>query len=131
MGRCLVIVLDTVALLFWMFERVSLSKDAARAIASADRIAVSSISIWEIGVKVNTGKLSIPLPVPELAERLERVDRLDLLAVDLGTWLMVLDLDWAHRDPADRTIVATAALLACPLLTPDSRIQKFYTRSIW
>ena len=125
------IVLDTVALLFWMFERVSLSKDAARAIASADRIAVSSISIWEIGVKVNTGKLSIPLPVPELAERLERVDRLDLLAVDLGTWLMVLDLDWAHRDPADRTIVATAALLACPLLTPDSRIQKFYTRSIW
>lgn len=131
MGRCLVIVLDTVALLFWMFERVRLSKDAARAIASADRIAVSSISIWEIGVKVNTGKLSIPLPVPELAERLERVDRLDLLAVDLGTWLMVLDLDWAHRDPADRTIVATAALLACPLLTPDSRIQKFYTRSIW
>jgi len=131
MGRCLVIVLDTVALLFWMFERVRLSKDAARAIASADRIAVSSISIWEIGVKVNTGKLSIPLPVPELAERLERVDRLDLLAVDLRTWLKVLDLDWAHRDPADRTIVATAALLACPLLTPDSRIQKFYTRSIW
>ena len=125
------IVLDTVALLFWMFERVRLSKDAARAIASADRIAVSSISIWEIGVKVNTGKLSIPLPVPELAERLERVDRLDLLAVDLRTWLKVLDLDWAHRDPADRTIVATAALLACPLLTPDSRIQKFYTRSIW
>jgi len=114
-----------------MFERVRLSKDAARAIASADRIAVSSISIWEIGVKVNTGKLSIPLPVPELAERLERVDRLDLLAVDLRTWLKVLDLDWAHRDPADRTIVATAALLACPLLTPDSRIQKFYTRSIW
>ena len=125
------IVLDTVALLFWMFERVKLSKDAARAIASADRIAVSSISIWEIGVKVNKGKLSIPLPVPELTERLERVDRLDLLAVDLRTWLMVLDLDWAHRDPADRTIVATAALLACPLLTPDPRIRAFYSQSIW
>lgn len=125
------IVLDTVALLYWMFERVQLTKDASLAIATADRIAVSSISIWEIGVKVNKGKLSIPLPVPELAERLERVDRLDLLAVDLRTWLMVLDLDWAHRDPADRTIVATATLLACPLLTPDSRIQAFYAQSIW
>ncbi len=131
MGRCLVIVLDTVTLLFWMFERVRLSTVATRAIAEADRIAVSSISVWEIGVKVNKGKLSIPLPVPELAGRLEHVDRLDLLAVDLRTWLRVLDLDWEHRDPADRTIVATAALLACPLLTPDARIQAFYRQSIW
>ncbi len=131
MGRCLAIVFDAVTPLFWMFEHVRLSASAAVAIAKADRNSVSSNSIGEIGVKVNTGKLSIPLPVPELAERLERVDRLDLLAVDLRTWLMVLDLDWAHRDPADRTIVATAALLACPLLTPDSRIQAFYTQSIW
>ena len=131
MGRCLAIVLDTVTLLFWMFEHVRLFATAAEAIAEADRIAVSSISIWEIGVNVNRGKLSIPLPVPELAERLKRVDRLDLLAVDIRTWLKVLDLDWAHRDPADRSIVATAALLACPLLTPDPRIRAFYSQSIW
>ena len=124
------IVMDTVTLLFWMFERVRLSTSAEKAISQAERIAVSSISIWEIGVKVNKGKLLIPLPVPELAERLGHVDRLDLLAVDIRTWLKVLELDWTHRDPADRTIVATAALLGCPLLTPDTRIQEFYAQSI-
>lgn len=60
MGRYLAIVLDIVTPLFWMFEHVRLSASTAVAIAKADRIAVSSNSIREIGVRVNKGKLAIP-----------------------------------------------------------------------
>ena len=131
MGRRVVIVLDTAALIYWTLNRARLSLTAAQSIADADRIAISSISIWEIGIKVNKGKLSIPLPLPEYAGKLEQIDRVEFLAVDLRTWIKNLELDWPHRDPADRTIVATAALHSCSLLTPDSIIRAFYPQAIW
>ena len=93
MGRTVVIVLDTAALVFWTLNRARLSSAAAQAIADADRIAVSSMSIWEIGVKVSKGKLFVPLPIPEYAARLEQIHQLDLLPVDLRAWLKSWNLN--------------------------------------
>ena len=125
------IVLDTSALVFWTLNRDRLSRTAAQAIADADRIVLSSISIWEIGIKVKKGQLSIPLSIQEFTNKLEQIDRLDILPVDVQTWLKNLELDWDHRDPADRTIVATASLHACPLVTSDSAIRAFYSQAVW
>ena len=99
--------------------------------SDADRVAVSSISIWEIGIKVKRDRLRIPLSIADFTARLEQVDGIDLLPVDTATWLKNLDLDWDHRDPADRTIVATAALRNCPLVTSDATIRAYYTQAIW
>ena len=125
------IVLDTSALLFWTLHRERLSEAASVAISEAERVLVSSISIWEIGIKVGRGGLSIPLPVREYAERLEQLARVDILPVDTEIWLTNLDLQWDHRDPADRSIVATAVVNSCPLVTSDRTIRAFYSRSIW
>jgi PIN domain nuclease of toxin-antitoxin system len=35
------------------------------------------------------------------------------------------ELDWAHRDPQDRLIVATSLRLEYPLLTADRAIQEW------
>ena len=125
------IVLDTSALIFWTLDRERLSQTAAEMISDADRIALSSISIWEIGVKVQKERLSLPVSVQEFTDKLERVDRLDILPVDVQTWLKNLELNWDHCDPADRTIVATASLHACPLVTSDSAILAFYSQAMW
>ena len=131
MGSAGVIVLDTSALVFWTLNRDRLSRTAAQAISDADRIALSSISIWEIGIKVKKEQLSIPISIQEFSDKLEQIDRLDILPVDVQTWIKNLELDWDHRDPADRTIVATASLHACPLVTSDSAIRAFYSQAIW
>ena len=125
------IVLDTSALVFWTLNRDRLSRTAAQTIADADRIALSSISIWEIGIKVKKEQLSIPISIQEFTDKLEQIDRLDILPVDVRTWIKNLELDWDHRDPADRTIVATASLHACPLVTSDSAIRAFYSQAVW
>ena len=52
------IVLDTSALLFWTLDPAQLTPAAAQAIEQADRIVVSSISIWEIALKVKRGSLA-------------------------------------------------------------------------
>ena len=125
------IVLDTSALIFWTLDKERLSRAASRAIDDADRIVLSSISIWETGLKVKRQRLFIPVSIQEFADKLERIDRLDILPVDVRTWVKNLELDWDHRDPADRTIVATASLHACPLVTSDAVIRSFYSQTIW
>ena len=125
------IIADTATLLFWTLDQKRLSDPATHAIAQADRVGVSSISIWEIGIKVKKGKLSIPLSIREFTDKLDQVDRVDILPVDAATWLKNLELDWNHRDPADRTMVATAILHGCPLVTPDVTIRAYHPQTIW
>ena len=125
------IVLDTSALIFWTLNPGGLSAPAAEAIAASSRKAVSSISIWEIGLKVKQEKLSIPLPVREYVDKLNSVEGVEIVPVDEGIWLKNLELDWDHKDPADRTIVATAMLLSSQLVTSDGVIRRFYAETIW
>jgi len=125
------IVLDTSALLYWTLDPAQLSPNAEQAIEQAERILISSISVWEIALKVKRGKLKIPLTISDYVERLHRLDRLEILSVDVQTWLDNLDLPWDHRDPVDRTIVALAARSGCPLITSDSVIAGYYPKTIW
>jgi PIN domain nuclease of toxin-antitoxin system len=125
------IVLDTSALLYWTLDPAQLSPDAEKVIENADRIVISSISIWEIALKVKRGKLVIPLTISEYVERLQRLEALEILSVDVQTWLDNLDLLWEHRDPADRTVVALATRFGCPLITSDRVIGNYYKETVW
>lgn len=125
------IVLDTSALLYWTLAPERLTTAARRAIDEADQIVLSAISIWEIGLKVKQGKLELPLDITEYAEKIQRLHRVTVEPVGVETWLKNLGLEWAHRDPADRTIVATAVLYNCPLISSDHTIGQFYGRVVW
>jgi PIN domain nuclease of toxin-antitoxin system len=125
------IVLDTSALLYWTLDPAQLSLKASQAIEQAERIMISSISVWEIALKVKRHKLVIPLPITEYIERLQRLETLEILSVDVQTWIDNLDLVWEHRDPADRTIVALATRFGCSLITSDQVIADYYQETIW
>ena len=125
------IVLDTSALLFWTLDPDNLSQAARQAIEQADRILISSISVWEIALKVKSQQLVLPLSFNEYADRLDRLESLEILPVDVQTWLDNLELPWDQGDPADRTIVALAARFDCPLVTSDPVIADYYPGTVW
>jgi PIN domain nuclease of toxin-antitoxin system len=125
------VVVDTSALLFWTLDPAQLSLDASIAIDRATEIFVSSVSLWEIALKHRRGKLELPMEPYLFAQELETTDRTKILAVDWVTWLESVRLDWEHRDPADRTIVALARLQGCNLVTSDEEIRRFYALTIW
>lgn len=122
--------LDTSALLFWTTEPSRLSRSAAHAIHMTSALIVSSISIWEIGLKVVRGHLTISTSLRDYTQRLKAVG-VDIRSVDEECWLRNLELKWSHRDPADRTIVALAVLLDAPLVSSDATIAAFYPKTIW
>lgn len=125
------IVLDTNPLLYWTLDPDRLSAKARTAIEEAERIIVSAISIWEIGLKVKRGRLVIPLAIRDYADHLQHLEKLEILPVDVKTWLEDLDLPWEQRDPVDRTIVALAEHYGCPLVTSDRVMAAYYPHTIW
>jgi PIN domain nuclease of toxin-antitoxin system len=125
------IVLDTSALIYWTLDPSQLSSKASHVIEEADKIVISSISVWEIALKVKYHKLEIPLTIVDYVTKLQQIEALEILSVDIQAWLDNLELSWEHRDPADRTIVALAARHNCPLITSDRVIAGFYPNTIW
>jgi PIN domain nuclease of toxin-antitoxin system len=66
------------------------------------------ITIWEIGIKIKKSKLDIGISLTDYVNRLHLIQPLEIVPVDEYIWLENINLVWDHRDPADRTIVATS-----------------------
>jgi PIN domain nuclease of toxin-antitoxin system len=127
------VLLDTHALVWWTLDPEKLS-DKARKVCSGivqDGAAISSISIWEVGIKIKNRSLDIGMSVEEYLEKLHELGCIELIPVDERIWIESLRLSWSHRDPADRVIVATAKSLGLPVVSRDAKIQDFYARTIW
>ena len=66
------IILDTQAWLWWLHDPARLSRRALSSIQAAEGgkgIRVSAISVWEIALKTQVGKLELPLEINEGYER--------------------------------------------------------------
>ena len=95
--------------------------DAAKTvIASASAVHVSPISLFEIARKVRVGKW------PEMRPHLSALaaDEQALSApFSRPVALLAGSMDWAHRDPFDRIIAATAVELECPVISKDAEFD--------
>ena len=131
------IVLDTHALLWWVSAPDKIPRKSRRllenAIARKTPIAVSSISIWEIALLVDRGRLELTLPIAVWLSHLEAIPWLTFVPVDNGIAVRSVQLDdFPHRDPADRIIVATALGQNATLITADDRLRAYSPlRSAW
>ncbi len=127
------ILLDTHALIWWTLSPSELSKKARAACSEIEKNSgyISSISIWEIGIKIMNKKLDIGMPVSDYLEKLKMMNLLNIIPVDEKIWVESLMLDWVNRDPADRVIVATAKINNLSILSKDSKISQFYRKTIW
>ena len=94
--------------------------------AAQDRLLVSVISVWEIGLLESKGRVRLELPVREWVERALATPGLSLapLTVEIALDSTRLPGEF-HGDPADRILVATARHMGARLLTRDRRIIEY------
>lgn len=124
--------LDTCALIWWSLDQAKLSPSGRNVfdLVEKDGAFASSISIWEIGIKLKRGRLDIGMSIGEYLKKLSSTNMIEFLPVDLDIWMQNLALDWDHQDPADRTIVATGKVKDLKILTGDDVILDFDRNSI-
>ena len=116
-------VLDTHALFWWITNDSSLSVRAQESIrarlSGQGYVIVSGVSLWELEWKRRYGKLKLPGSVRPWISRLQKLRGIVLEGISFERWMTMAELDWAHRDPADRLIAATALEYDVPVLTKD------------
>ena len=125
---------DTCALLWSTLDPYSLTdqeRDIAFLAFENGRAAVSSISFWEIGIKIKRKKLDIGMTLENYIEKIHAFNGFEIIAIDEYIWMENIRLEWDHGDPADRTIVATAKIRDVPILTKDMNIRNFYLNQGW
>jgi len=128
-----VILLDTCALIWWTLDPDQLSAKARRACDSiiTRGALVSSISFWEIGIKIKKKKLEAGISLREYMERIRSMGTVTIVPVDERIWLASIELDWDHADPADRVIVSTARIHKASIVTSDAIIRKHFKNTVW
>ena len=120
------VLLDTHVLVRWVERSKSLPATVHRAIdraASAGGAIVSDISLWEIGMLVEGGKLELTLPLREWLTRATATPRVQRVGITPEIVDEMVSLSATHAwDPADRILVATGRVLGAKLATMDARI---------
>ena len=127
------LVLDTHALLWVLVDPGRIPAETLATVqAPGTTVYVSAASAWEIATKHRLGKLDgAAAVVSGYPEHLARL-RARELAITGHHALTAGTLQWSHRDPFDRVIVAQAVLESLPVVTSDAALVEFPAiRTVW
>jgi len=96
---------------------------------SGGTIYLSAISVWEIALLCDLRRIALDIALEGWIDRFLARPGIDAVPLNIGAAARAYRLDgFAHRDPADRLLIATAMELGCPLVTYDARIARFAKR---
>lgn len=124
--------LDTHALLWWLFDDPHLSTTARDFIANAENeILVSAASAWEIATKHCIGKLPEAGDIVRLLPMYLRQARFAELSVTVDDGLLAGSLPGPHKDPFDRMLIAQARLRSLSVLSIDPVFHEYGVTVLW
>ena len=123
--------LDTHALI-WYFENSSELPQKIKEIIKQTKndLYVCSISLWEIAIKINLGKLRVGFTFDQLIEDIKKRD-FAILQIEDEYLRGLSSLPFIHKDPFDRLLVSTALAENLTIITIDGDIQKYDVSWIW
>ncbi|MEG5135869.1 MULTISPECIES: type II toxin-antitoxin system VapC family toxin [unclassified Microcoleus] len=127
-------VLDTCALIWWSLDPDKLSQRAKEAFQQMEQEKnglVPSTAIWEIAIKNKNHKLDLGVSIDDYIATLKKSNVIRIVPIDEDIWLQSVKLEWEHRDPADRVVVAVAKRSQAAIITADQKIAGFYSLVIW
>ena len=86
----------------------------------ANELFISLVSLWEIQIKQQLGKLKFDVPWQQMLEIQQKDNGLVLLPIKLQHIATLEDLPLIHRDPFDRLLIAQAIQEEMTILSADT-----------
>lgn len=126
------VLLDAHAFIWWNTDDARLS-DGARVVMADDdsEIFVGVGSIWEVAIKVASGRLAIPGDIGRFIDERLAANGWVALPIDQRHVLRAAGLPAIHRDPFDRLLVAQSQVEDLPIITMDPAITRYDVETIW
>jgi PIN domain nuclease of toxin-antitoxin system len=121
------LLLDTHAILWWVRDDRRLGPEARRAISGADLVWVSTVTAWEVAIKIAKGRLRIaePMSVTIVADQFTELPLTLRHTDELGR------LPMHHGDPHDRVLIAQARVEGATIVTHDRAFEPYGVPMIW
>jgi PIN domain nuclease of toxin-antitoxin system len=124
------ILLDTHTFL-WGITDESKVPNRVRSLILAEEPWLSVVSIWEILIKVQLGKLDLPKPTGDFLVSRLTFNGVQILPVMFDHVRRVEGLELHHNDPFDRLIIAQGAQEGWPIITADPWFARYPVNVIW
>ncbi len=126
------LLLDTCSFVWLVAEPETLSGAARDVLDDPDRaLVVSDVSVWEICLKWEAGKLDFPTPPRVWVAEQMQAWSFEPLAIERSHMLRSTELPRLHRDPFDRLLIAQALELGLTIVSPDAHIRAYPVATCW
>jgi PIN domain nuclease of toxin-antitoxin system len=128
MGKFL---LDT-HIFLWLIQGDPQLSSRVRSIIADDasQLNFSVVSIWEIAIKLNIGKLKIDHSIEDIYQLLAQL-KIEILPIDRLDLDRYLTLPLHHRDPFDRLIISQAIERELILISADGAFEPYPLQRLW
>ncbi len=126
------VLVDTHTFIWALLDDHRLTPKAKQVLRSGEHeLAFSLISLWEIAIKIKTGKLNtIGSSVTYIRDEMNAYG-MELLPIRYDHILQLESLPHHHSDPFDRFLIAQALTESLPILTGDKAFQRYGVKQIW
>lgn len=126
------LLLDTCTFLWLISDDDSLSQSARELFQNPqNEVFLSVVSVWEITVKYQLGKLPLPQHPRHYIPQQRTRHYIESLSLHEEAIQHLANLPEIHRDPFDRMLICQAVEEGLVLLTPDPLIQQYPVKVIW
>ena len=126
------LLLDTHVFLWAIDQPGRLSKKVKKALLDErNQLFVSVASIWEIRLKMQAGKLKLPIEPEYLESNLRKLGILAYLPVELFHVYQTDRLAMVHKDPFDRLLLAQAMVEGMVLVSKDPLLRAYGLDVLW
>jgi len=125
------LLLDTHAFLWYITEDTRLSESVANMLRlKANEVFLSVVSVWEILVKHQLGKLALPAPPDEYITDRREKHQIASLSLEEASLCHLLRLPMHHRDPFDRMLICQALHHDLDIVTVDREFSQYPVRIV-
>lgn len=124
--------LDTHTFIWWDNEPEKLSAQVtAICQESNSQLYVSMVSLWEMQIKIQLGKLQLRQDLHQMVKDQILENDIQLLDISAQHIFQLSSLGDFHKDPFDRLLISQSIHEEMPILSKDGIFVEYPVRVIW
>lgn len=126
------ILLDSHTLIWFSQNSPQLSSSAIKILEDRNNLLfLSLVSVWEIQIKVQLGKLNLDISLSEIVKDQTKINDVQILPLKLSHIWTLDTLPYYHKDPFDRLLISQAITEKLIILGVDSVFDSYPVQKIW
>ena len=125
------VLLDTHSFIWFVENDKKLTSKARNTIDNySNTIYISRASLWEMAIKISIRKLKITVPYENVIKQIND-NGFEIIPITFVHTLKVSKLEFHHKDPFDRIIIAQALTNQMTIVSNEKIFDNYKVKRIW